>query len=165
VSIRLDEALSTERSFQGDQFRATLDAPIVVDGLVIAEKGSRAMGRVVEIDKGGRVKGVAELGIELTQLNTADGQKIQLQTESVRKQANTERRKDAAKVGAVAGLGAIIGAIAGGGKGAAIGAGAGGAAGAGGIAATRGKAAEFPVESKITFRLRDSITITERLNR
>ncbi|MEO8131445.1 MAG: hypothetical protein ABI822_30395, partial [Bryobacteraceae bacterium] len=68
------------------------------------------------------------------------------------------------KIGAAAAIGAAIGAIAGGGKGAAIGAGAGGAAGTGGVMATRGKDAEVPVETKLSFRLRDAITLTERLH-
>jgi len=60
-------------------------------------------------------------------------------------------------------LGAAIGAIAGGGKGAAIGAGA-GAAGGGGVAvATRGKPVELPVETRLTFRIEQPVTITERL--
>jgi hypothetical protein len=67
-------------------------------------------------------------------------------------------------VGAGTVLGAAIGAAAGGGKGAAIGAGAGAAAGAAGVMLTRGKAAEIPVETRLSFRIANPITITERLN-
>jgi outer membrane lipoprotein SlyB len=118
---------------------------------------------VVDIDKGGKVKGLAQLGIELSSLNTSDGQKVQVQTERFVRQAQDSKMQDAAKVGGGAALGAIIGAIAGGGKGAAIGAGVGGAAGAGDVALTRGKAAQLPVETKVSFRLREPVTITERL--
>jgi hypothetical protein len=52
----------------------------------------------------------------------------------------------------------------GGGKGAGIGAGAGGAAGAGDVLLTRGKPAEIPVETRVSFRVQDSVTITERLD-
>jgi len=65
----------------------------------------------------------------------------------------------------VAGIGAVIGAMAGGGKGAAIGAAAGGVAGAGGVAATRARAVALPVETRITFRIRQPVTITERVSR
>ena len=58
----------------------------------------------------------------------------------------------------------MIGAIGGGGKGAAIGAGAGGAVGAGDVLLTRGKPVEIPVETRINFRVQDSIAITERLD-
>jgi hypothetical protein len=67
-----------------------------------------------------------------------------------------------AKVGAVTAIGAAIGAIAGGGKGAAIGAATGGAAGTGGVLATRGKSTTLPSETRISFRLRNAVTITER---
>lgn len=64
----------------------------------------------------------------------------------------------------MAAIGAAIGAIAGGGKGAAIGAGVGGAAGAGTVLATRGEDASLPSETRVTFRLKNPVTITERLN-
>jgi hypothetical protein len=57
----------------------------------------------------------------------------------------------------------VIGALAGGGKGAAIGAGVGGGAGAGAVVATRGYAAKLPSETRVTFRLKAPVTITERL--
>jgi hypothetical protein len=163
LTVRLDEALSTERNQEGDTFRATLDSPLVVDGMVIAERGSRVEGRVVQTDKGGRVQGLARLAVAITSFTTSDGQKIKVQTESFARQAESSRKSDAAKIGAGAAIGAAIGAIAGGGKGAAIGAGVGGAAGTGGVLATRGKAAEIPVETRMSFRVRDPITVTEKI--
>ena len=53
--------------------------------------------------------------------------------------------------------------MAGGGKGAAIGAGAGGAAGGGVAAATRGRPAQLPVETRLTFRIEKPVTLTERI--
>ena len=67
------------------------------------------------------------------------------------------------KAGAAAAIGAAIGAIAGGGRGAAIGAGVGGAAGAGGVMTTRGKPVHIPVETRISFRLSEPVTLTEKL--
>ncbi|MGH9631206.1 MAG: hypothetical protein ACRD7E_23120 [Bryobacteraceae bacterium] len=163
ITVRVDEMLSTAYNVAGDSFRATLDQPIVVDGLVIAEKGSRLEGRVVEADRSGRVKGRAHLAIELVRMNTTDGQRIRLQTATFEKEARASKRSDAAKIGAAAGIGAAIGAIAGGGKGAAIGAAAGGAAGTGGVMATRGRPAEIPSETKLSFRLSEPITITEKI--
>jgi hypothetical protein len=163
IAVRLEQALASDRNYQGDQFRATLDQPIVVDQLVIAERGARVFGKVVEVDQSGRVKGLAQLSLELTSLTTADGQRLQIQTERFSKQANSTKKKDAAKIGAGAGIGAIIGAIAGGGKGAAIGAGAGGAAGGADVLLTRGDPAKLPVETRMSFRLRDAVTVTEKL--
>jgi hypothetical protein len=160
----VDETLRSDRNQAGDSFRATLDQPLVVDGAVIAERGSRVEGRISEVDPSGRVRGVARIALELVRLTTSDGQRVRLQTESFAKQAEKETKKDAAKIGVAAGIGAAIGAIAGGGRGAAIGAATGGAAGTGGVLLTRGAAAEIPAETRISFRLRDSITLTEKLD-
>ncbi len=163
LNVRLGETLTSDRNAPGDSFTGTLDQPLVIDGLVIAERGARVEGRVVQSEKAGRVKGVSDLAIELVRINTADGQRIRVTTETFQKQGEHEVGKDAAKVGAAAGIGAAIGAIAGGGKGAAIGAAVGGAAGAGGVLATRGKAAEIRVETRIPFRLKEAVTVTEKL--
>jgi hypothetical protein len=161
--VRLGETLSSEKNKEGDTFTATLDRALVIDGFVVAERGARVEGRVVEADRAGRVRGVAHLAIEMVRLTTADGQHIALRTEPFHKDGAKEVRRDAAKIGAGAAIGAAIGAIAGGGRGAAVGAGAGGAAGTGTVMATRGKAAELPVETRISFRVNQAVTITEKL--
>ncbi len=162
LSARLAETLSTEKVQTGETFTGTLDRPLVVDGLVIADRGARVEGSVVEAVRAGRVRGVASLSIRLVRLLTSDGQRVDIQTNVFHKEGETSRKEDAAKVGGGAALGAIIGAIAGGGKGAAIGAGVGGAAGAGTVAATRGKPAVLPVETRIDFRLSQPVTLTEK---
>jgi hypothetical protein len=163
LAVRVDQRLASDTAQTGDTFRATLDQPLVVDGAVIAERGARVEGRVAESDNGGRVRGRAALVLELVRLNTSDGQRVRLATESFTRAAERSTKKDAAKVGIGAGLGAAIGAIAGGGKGAAIGAAAGGAAGTGAVLTSRGEAAEIPAETRMTFRLSEAITITEKL--
>jgi hypothetical protein len=163
VTVRLEEELDSSKNQSGDQFRASLDQPLVVDGFVLAERGARVSGRVVEVDPGGRVKGRATMSLALTTINTSDGQRVNVQTESFTKQATADTKGDAAKIGGAAAVGAVIGAIAGGGKGAAIGAGVGGAAGTGGVMATRGRAANLPVETKVSFRIAAPVTLTERL--
>jgi hypothetical protein len=160
--VRLVDGLSSERNLPGDTFTATLDKELVVDGFVIAERGARVEGRVVASDRGGRVRGVASLQVQIVRLRLSDGQTVGLQTETFERRADPTHNQDAAKVGGGAALGAIIGAIAGGGKGAAIGAGVGGAAGTGDVLATRGKPATLPSEMRLTFRLRASVTVTEK---
>ena len=164
LSVRIGETLSSARNQVGDIFLATLTQPLVVEGWVIAERGARVEGRVVEAAQAGRVKGASHLGISLVRLATSDGQYVRVRTEPFVKDGASSTGTDAAKVGAGAAIGAIIGAIAGGGKGAAIGAGAGGAAGAGDVLLTRGKPAEIPVERRVNFKVQDSVTITERIN-
>jgi len=157
------DGLTSEGNLPGDLFTATLDKALVVDGFVIAERGARVEGRVAESDRGGRVKGVASLAVEITRLHLSDGQTVSLSTDAFERHAEQSHGSDAAKVGAGAAIGAVIGAIAGGGKGAAIGAGAGGAAGAGTVIATRGRAATLPSETRISFRLRAPVVITEKV--
>jgi hypothetical protein len=163
VTIRLGETISSQKNQPGDSFSGTLDQALVVDGFAVAERGSRVQGKVVDAQQAGKVKGVAMLALQLTKIHTADGQDVTVSTERFAKEGPTSHGADAKKVGIGAVLGATIGAIAGGGKGAAIGAGVGGAAGAGTVAATRGKQVELPVETRLTFRLQEPVTVTERL--
>jgi hypothetical protein len=157
LSARMGETLSSAHNQPGDTFLATLTQPLVIDGFIIAERGARLEGRVVEA-------GASHLGISVVRLATADGQNIRIRTEPFVKQAGSSTGTDAAKIGAGAAIGAVIGAVAGGGKGAAIGAGAGGVVGAGDVLLTRGQAAEIKVETRVSFRVQDSILITERLD-
>ena len=164
LAVRIGETLSSARNQPGDTFLATLTQPLVIDGFVIAERGARLEGKVVEAFQAGRASGTSRLRISVVRLETADGQNLHIRTVPFAQNAATSTATDAAKIGGGAAIGAIIGGIAGGGKGAAIGAGAGGAIGAGDVLLTRGQPAEIKVETRVKFYVQDSITITERLD-
>jgi len=161
IHVRLNQTLSSERNENGDSFNATLIEPVVANGFVIAERGARVDGRIVDAARAGKVKGVAKIAVRLTTLHTSDSQKVAILTDDFVQNGRSSKAMDAAKVGAGAGIGAALGAIFGGGAGAAIGAAAGGAAGGGTVLMTRGHAAELEVETKIPFRLREAVTVTE----
>jgi hypothetical protein len=161
IPVRLVDGLTSERNLPGDSFTATLYKELVADGFVIAERGARVEGRVVSADKVGRLRGVSSLAVELVRLHTSDGQTVAIQTDAFERRAEESHRQDAEKIVGGAALGVAIGALAGGGKGAAIGAGVGGGAGA--VMATRGNAATLPSETRVTFRLRTPVTLTEKL--
>jgi hypothetical protein len=161
IVVRLNHTVSTERNQVGDDFQAVLDEPVIVDGLVIAEKGAQVEGKVVQSDRAGRVRGRALLALELTRLATQDGQLIDIETEYVEQEGPNTQKKDAAKVGIGAGIGAAIGAILGGGKGAGIGAATGAGAGAGTVAATRGEPVVLRPETRLEFRLNQAVSVTE----
>ena len=163
IVVRLQETLSSDKMQPGDTFHATLDAPLEVAGFVLAEKGARAVGRIVESDRAGRVRGVSKLAIELTQVTTSDGETLMLQSEVFNREGATSKKSDAAKVGAGAAVGAALGAIFGGGKGAAIGGAAGAGAGGGTVLMTRGKPAVIEVETRIPFQTKAEVTVTERI--
>jgi hypothetical protein len=158
LSVRLHSALSTKAHRAGEEFAATLTNPVYVADKLVIPAGSTARGVIVESNPGGRVKGVARLGIRLTEIVTPNSEAISVSTEALYRQARATKAKDATKIGIGSGIGAAIGAIAGGGKGAAIGAGAGAGAGTGVVLATRGDAAVIPSESVLTFRLREPVT-------
>ncbi|HWZ31152.1 MAG TPA: hypothetical protein VNX18_07460 [Bryobacteraceae bacterium] len=164
IAVRLGEPLSTKNRRQGESFAATLDQRLVIDGFIIAEHGARVEGRIAEADEAGRVKGLARLALELTKINTADGQTILIRTTHFVKSGPESKVEDGAKIATGAALGAAIGAASAQGKGAAIGAAAGAAAGVAAVAMTRGKPAELAVEARLSFKLQDPVTITERLN-
>jgi hypothetical protein len=162
--VRLGEALSSQKNLTGDTFFATLDQPLVAGGFVIAEKGARVEGKIIEVDKAKGVGSSARISLELTQVNTSDGQRVHVQTSRFTKDGGERNHdKDAAKIGTGAIVGAVIGAAAGGGKGAAIGAGAGAAAGGGAVLLSGGGNLKIPVETKLTFRIERPVTITERV--
>jgi hypothetical protein len=159
ITVRLLDAISSERNRAGDTFQATLEQPLVADGIVVADRGASVFGRVVQAQQSGRVAGVAEMALELDRLQTVGGE-VQLASDTMMKKAETTHGKDAMTAGGLAGLGAAIGAIAGGRRGAGIGAAAGGATGAGTVMATKGKPVRFDPETQLTFRLRAPITVT-----
>ncbi len=162
LQVRLGERLASDRNVTGDTFIATLDQPLVVDGWIVAERGARVRGHIAEADQAGRVQGVASLALQLDSLTTADGQKIQFRTASFVRKGESSTKDDAVQIGIGTAIGAAIGAAVGGGKGAAIGAASGGAAGAGTVLATRGKPAVLENETRLSFRIDQPVTITER---
>jgi hypothetical protein len=163
IPVRIGESITSENSTSGDSWSGTLAQPLVIDGLVIAERGARVDGTVTHVKRAGRVKGVAQLSIAMKRLHTADGQIIDIPTSSFAVAGKDETKKDVAKVGIASGIGAAIGAIAGRGKGAAIGAGAGAAAGTGVVLASRGGAAVINNEALVNFRVSAPVTITEKI--
>jgi hypothetical protein len=76
IAVRLNQALSSDHAVAGDTFQASLAEPIVVDGLVIAERGAHATVHVIDSQR--TPKGI-QLG--LGNVQTADGQRVALASE------------------------------------------------------------------------------------
>ena len=163
ISVRLNATLNSEKNVVGDTFSAVLDAPLMVNDIVLAERGASVEGKVVEVERSGRVKGLGRLTIGLTKIQLSDGQRVEVTTDPWEREAESTRTTDAVKVGVMTAIGAAIGAITGGGKGAAVGAGTGAGAGTGVVLATKGKAAQIDVETRIPFRLSNPLTVTEKI--
>ncbi len=153
VTVRLNQLLTSDHSQVGDGFSATLIRPLIVDGVVVADRGQTIAGRVTEVQKAGRVEGTSKLGIELTEISLVDGSQLPLKTQFISRQGPTTVGRDVAAVGGTTALGAALGAAVGWGRGAAIGAGAGAAAGLAGVLLTRGAPTVIAPESMLTFRI------------
>jgi len=162
LTIRTNQALSSDTHTAGDTFEATLAEPIVEGDWVVAKEGAPVVGMVVASTKGGRVKGVAELQVAIREITLTDGQRVRVETELATAAAKSEKKKDMGKIAITTGAGAIIGGIAGGGKGAAIGAAVGGAGGAAVVMGTRGKPAAIAARSELHFRVTGPVEITEK---
>jgi hypothetical protein len=63
VTVRTSQPLSSDRNQEGDVFSATLTQPVVVDGVVVAQRGQTVMGRVAEAKKAGRAAGVSHYNL------------------------------------------------------------------------------------------------------
>jgi hypothetical protein len=163
VTVRVNQPLSSDHNQPGDGFSATLVRPIVVDGVIVAQRGQLIAGRVAEAQKAGRVEGVSKLAIQLTDLELVDGQQVPIQSQLIGRRGPTSVGRDAAAIGGTTALGAAIGGAADWGRGAAIGAGAGAVVGVLGVLLTRGHATVIDPEAMLTFRIEAPVTIsTER---
>jgi hypothetical protein len=156
--VRTTSTLSTKTNNAGETFTASLEEPLEIDGVVLAPKGAKVTGTVTSSDDGGRVKGVAQIGVALTEI-AVNGKIYPITSGTYVQSAKKTVTKDAQKIGIGAGIGAAIGAIAGGGDGAAKGAGIGAGAGTGVVLGTRGDPAVIPAETVISFTLSESITV------
>ena len=158
LSVRMVDSLNSETAQTGDSFRATLNAPIELDGGIVVPADADLVGRVVEVKSAGRFKGEALLTIELTRLRY-NGQSYAITTTPWTQELKGRGKGTAAKVGGGAALGAIIGGIAGGGKGAAIGTVVGGGAGATAQGVTKQNQIRLEPETLLTFRLDQPVTV------
>jgi len=162
LTVRVNQPLSSDHNQAGDFFTATLAEPLVVDGIVVAQRGQTISGRVSEVDKGGRVKGVSRLGVQLTELTAVDGQQLPIRTQLVGRNGRSTVGRDAAVIGGTTAVGAAVGAAStwDAGRGAAIGAGAGAALGIAGVLLTRGAPAVIYPETLLSFRVEAPVSIS-----
>jgi hypothetical protein len=152
ILVRMVDGVDSSKQQVGYRFTANLETNLQVGDTVVAPRGTTLYGRLANAKSAGRMKGGAELTLELTDL-VINGTAYPLLTSTYEVRSQGQGGKTAKRVIGGAGLGALIGGIAGGGKGAAIGLGAGAAAGTVASAATKGKQVQVPSESLLEFRL------------
>jgi hypothetical protein len=159
LSVRLNDALDSERNKVGDTFHGSLSAPIVVDGETVIPSGADVVGRVVNVQSAGRFAGQSLLTLELTSL-TVNGRTYNLQTNQWTREGKGEGKNTATKVGVGTVAGAVLGGLIGGGKGAAIGAASGAGAGTGVAAAKKGEQIKLGAEAVLNFQTINTLVVT-----
>lgn len=163
IHIRLSTELNTGTTAQGTRFDGTLADPLVVNGVVVAPRGSLVHGRVTNVVSSGRLRRPAEISLMLTSITPTGGQEVPISTQTWGVSGKSHKRRDLTMIGGGAGIGAAIGAIAGGGKGAAIGSAIGAAGGTAGAYATGKKEIDIPTETQMTFRLSGPASFTVQM--
>jgi hypothetical protein len=159
VTIRTIQAIDSSTSSTGQTFRASLDAPVVVNDGVVLPKGLNVTLKLIDASSAGSFKGKSELTISLESL-TYQGKTYTLETSDVQQTGASRGKRSAAVIGGGAVLGALIGGLAGGGKGAAIGAGVGAGGGTAVQAATKGQQVKIPSETRLDFTLHAAVPVT-----
>ena len=154
--VRMIDGVDSKRNRIGDRFRASLETALTVNGTIVAPKGTDVYGRLTEAKGAGRVRGRAELGLELTDIVIGERSYPLMTGEYGERGGSAGTGK---KVGGGAALGAVIGAIAGGGSGALKGAAIGGAAGTGVAVATKGQQVRVPSETVLEFTIQQPLSV------
>ena len=130
IAIRTTSTLSTKSAVAGETFVAHLQQQLVDGNRKIAPTCAKVIGRVKNADKGGRVKCVAKIAVELLEFEAANGERVTIPTTAYQVNTKKTHTKDAQKVGVGAGV----------------------------VLATRGNAASIPAESILTVELTEAVS-------
>jgi type IV secretory pathway VirB10-like protein len=160
IGLQVETSISSERARVEDEVVAQVTRDVRVGDRVAIPAGSKARGEVTLVERGGRVRDRARLGIRFTSVVLADGTRIPLETETIYREGEAPGGESAAKIGGGAIGGAIIGGILGGAKGAVIGGSVGAGAGTTAVLAGGRNAATLSSGTPITVRLAKPATVT-----
>ncbi|RRA48762.1 hypothetical protein [Acidipila sp. EB88] len=159
IVVTTHETIDTKTAQPGQSFSATVALPITVRGATLVRSGSEASGTVIDSKSPGRFKGAGTLAIRLDSLRIG-GRSYPVSTSAYVQSVKGKGKRTAVMAGGGTGVGALIGGLAGGGKGALIGGLVGAGGGTAGAAFTGNKDLDIPAESRVSFSLRRSITVS-----
>jgi hypothetical protein len=157
VTIRLQESVSTERNRTGDRFFGTVDSPLVVNGLVLADRGATVSGQITKIKRARLLGGKSDLSLILTEITMSDGQRVHVETSPWEEKSAHNSIVETPRVAARAALGAVVGALSGSAKGT-------GVVSANDAISANNRNLLLTTGRRLTFQLARPVTITERLN-
>jgi len=160
VGLQVETSISSERARVEDEVIAHVTRDVRVGDRVAIPAGAKAHGEVTLVERGGRLRERARLGVRFTSVVLADGTRIPLETDTIYREGDAPSRESAAKIGGGAIGGAIIGGLLGGAKGAIIGGSAGAGAGSAAVLAGGRNPATLPTGTPITVRVIKPTTVT-----
>ena len=164
LPVTLDTSVGSDTSRVEDRVSAHLAKPVVVEGITALPEGTSVSGVVTDATRAGQVKGTSRLALRFDSLTPAHtDERYEIETSTVARNGQSEKKKDALKIAAPAAGGAIVGGIIGGKKGAAIGGAAGGGAGAAVVMTQRGKEVRLGRGATLTLRLTEPVTVRVRI--
>jgi hypothetical protein len=178
IPLSLKQAISTKNAREGDAVYAETAFPFVVDNRVIVPAGSYIQGRIAHVERGGRLKGRAEILMHFTSMiypsgytvmlpgsveNTpgADNKSVKDEEGTIQQDKDTGKKVEEAAKGGVYGAsgGALAGGLSSGINGARVGAAAGAAAGIGWALLKRGSDVKLDVGTSIEMEIQRAITV------
>jgi hypothetical protein len=160
IGLEVESAVTSERARVEDEVTARVTRDVKVGDRVAIPAGARAIGEVTLVERGGKMREKARLGVRFTSLVLADGTRIGIDTDTIIREGSSPSGESAAKIGGGAIGGAIIGGILGGAKGAIIGGSAGAGAGTAAVLGGGRNPATLPNGAPITVRLLRPATVT-----
>jgi hypothetical protein len=159
IGLQMESRIDSETARLEDEVVARVTRDVRVGDRVAIPAGSTARGEVTLVERGGKLRDRARLGVTFTSIVRADGTRIPIATESIYREGDAPGRESASKIGGGAIGGAILGGILGGAKGAAIGGSIGAGAGSAAVLAGGRNAATLTPGSPVTIRLREPATV------
>jgi hypothetical protein len=160
MGLQLETSISSDRARVEDRVEARVSRDVMAAGRVAIPAGARVIGSVIEVDKGGKVKAPAHIGIRFHTVVLADGSEVALRTEPIFRDAESPAASSAKKIGGAAIAGAILGGIMGGGKGAATGGAIGAAGGTAAVMSGDRTVVNMAAGQLLTVKLSAPATIT-----
>jgi len=159
IGLRIETPVSTETANLEDRVEARVIRDLTVDGRTAIPAGTRALGSVTMVERGGKVKERARLGVRFHTLVLADGGQLPIRADTIIREGESPAGDSARKIGGAAVGGAILGALMGGKKGAIVGSTAGAAGGTAVVMAGDRNAATLPAGAVVTVRLSSPVSV------
>ena len=159
VGLHVETSVTSETARVEDRVEARVTRDVMADGRVAIPAGTRVIGDVTLVERGGKMKDKARLGVRFHTLVLADGSQVPFRTDAIFREGSSPGAESARKIGGAAVGGAILGAIIGGAKGAAIGGATGAAGGSAVVMAGDRNAATLPSGTIVTVRLSSPVPI------